>query len=96
MVSRIAIVNIPIDQNDWYPVVPPLHCNTFSLKTPADIHLRSNPLDSTTEDVLLANNQEIWNLAPSPHMAYRFGTDQVIVYLRAVSGPTTVTAKFVE
>jgi len=53
-----ALRNIPLTATEWAPIVCPIDCNAFAVRSPGDIKIRSDHNNAATEDTILAGMQE--------------------------------------
>jgi hypothetical protein len=97
-----AIRNLQIDSASWTPIVTPIDCYSFSMRcNAADVFVRSNSADATTQDTILAGVQEYLLVPWKPWVrtigwsGCRFPAGTTIVYLKASAGTPNVVLKFV-
>lgn len=89
-----ALRNIPLTDSTWAPIVAPIDCNAFAVRSPGDIKIRSDPNNAATEDTILSGMQESI-MAPWEFSGHRFPKGSTIACLQSVSGNTTAIVTFV-
>ncbi len=95
---------VVIDQNQWYPIVASIDCNYWSVRPPADCHIRTVQNDANTEDDLPPNTFEALTSAtpppgfgsgvPQPY-APRYKQGDTVLYIKSQGTTMSVVARFV-
>lgn len=87
-------LRLGIDNVSWTPVVLPFECRQMILRCDtADVKLRTEVADSSTEDTFVSGVQEVIQLS------YKVGSPEGTVkspaYLQAVMGSPTVVVTYI-
>ena len=89
-----AIRSIAVTSDSWTAVTTPIACNTWTLRPQADVYIRTDFSDPNTEDTIPAGIQETAMPIRSATAGNRYPNSTTLCFLKAVTGSTTVKAKF--
>lgn len=71
-----------------------MDCNSFSVRCPADIKIRTDSTDASTEDTISAGMQE-YILSSWQFELARFQKGRTMFFLQTVTGNATAILKYV-
>lgn len=91
-----VVKNFSIDGLQWWPIAAPIACNYWSLRGAADMHVRSDPDDATTEDDVPVGSQEACISGQTSFRHFRYQANDVVIYVKSQAGAQVVVARFVE
>jgi hypothetical protein len=93
MVTHITRTNV--DSVNWTPIVAPYECDfvAFYSEARADVAIRSNASDPTTEKQLAGGVQESLSTTPSRHRrTSRFFVGEVLYYVKTLTGTDVIVS----